>query len=150
MKTERCRNLSTFARHWPWFVLPGALLGCVSPTSPPAPPGGGTTLHVDFASFASAIEPVLVAHGCDAGGDCHGGGIRGTLQLSPPTAKNTRYDFDQVVLQVTSASPDQSPILTRPLELAAGGTAHPLKVFADTNDTEYRTLRAWVRAGVTP
>jgi hypothetical protein len=93
---------------------------------------------------------MLVAHGCDAEGDCHGGGIRGTLQLSPPTAKNTRYDYDQVVLQVTSANPDQSPILTRPLALTAGGTPHPLKAFADTNDTEYRTLRAWVRAGVTP
>ena len=93
---------------------------------------------------------MLVAHGCDADGDCHGGGIRGTLQLSPPGAKDTRYDYNQVVLQVTSANPDQSPILTRPLALAAGGTAHALKVFADTNDTEYRTLRAWVRAGVTP
>lgn len=93
---------------------------------------------------------MLVAHGCDAGGDCHGGGIRGTLQLSPETAKDTRYDYDQVVLQVTAANPDQSPIVTRPLADSAGGSAHPLKVFADTNNTEWRTLRAWVRAGVTP
>ena len=150
MKTERDRNRNTFARHWPWFVLPGALLGCASPAAPPAPPGGGTTLHLDYTTFASAIEPILVVHGCDAEGDCHGGGIRGTLQLSPPTAKDTRYDFDQIVLQVTAGNPDQSPILTRPLANANGGTVHPLKVFADTNDTEYRTLRAWVRAGVTP
>lgn len=93
---------------------------------------------------------MLVAHGCDAEGDCHGGGIRGTLRLSPPGAKNTRYDYDQVVLQVTPGNLDQSPILTEPLALAAGGTPHSLKVFPDTNDTEYRTLRAWVRAGVTP
>jgi hypothetical protein len=126
--------------------LPGVLLGCASPVAPPAPPGGGTTTHLDFASFASAIEPMLVAHGCDAEGDCHGGGIRGTLQLSPPSAKNARYDYDQVVLQVTPADPDHSPILTRPLEIAAGGTAHPLKVFADTSDVEYRALRSWVRA----
>jgi len=93
---------------------------------------------------------MLVAHGCDAEGDCHGGGIRGTLQLSPPTAVDTAYDYAQIALQVTSATPDASPILTRPLALAAGGTPHPYKVFADTNDAEYRTLRAWVRAGVSP
>lgn len=93
---------------------------------------------------------MLVAHGCDAEGDCHGGGIRGTLQLSPPGAKDTRYDFDQVALQVLATDPDRSPILTEPLALAAGGTPHGVKVFADTNDTEYLTLRAWVRAGATP
>jgi len=137
-------------RHWPWFALPGALLGCASPVAPPPPPGGGTSLQLDYASFASAIEPILVTRGCDAGGDCHGGGPRGTLQLSPPAAKNTRYDFDQVTLQITASDPDRSPILTEPLAVAAGGTAHSVKAFADTNDVEYRTLRAWVRAGVTP
>ena len=139
-----------FARRWPWYALPGALLGCVSPAAPPAPHVGGTALHLDYASFAAAVEPILVAHGCDAGGDCHGGGIRGTLQLSPPGAKNVRYDFDQVSLQVVGAHPDQSPILTEPLALAAGGTAHGVKVFADTTDSEWRVIRTWVRDGVTP
>lgn len=88
-------------------------------------------------------------HGCDAEGDCHGGGIRGTLQLSPPAAKDTLYDFGQVSLQVTASTPDASPILTEPLAVSSGGTTHAVKVFADTNDTEWRTLRAWVRAGVT-
>ena len=150
MNRVRDRKWRSFARHWPWFALPGALLGCAAPTSPPAPPGGGTPLHLDYATFASAVEPILVAHGCDAGGDCHGGGIRGTLQLSPETAKDTLYDFRQVSLQVTSNFPDQSPILTRPLADSAGGTPHSVKVFADTNDTQWRTIRAWVRAGVTP
>src|SRR6185436_16237997 len=95
------RKWSSLARRWPWFALPGALLGCATPMSPPAPPGGGTTLHLDYAAFASAVEPILVAHGCNAGGDCHGGGIRGTLQLSPSSAIDTLYDFDQVALQVT-------------------------------------------------
>lgn len=150
MNSGRDRKRSTFARRWPWFALPGALLGCASPAAPPAPPAGGLQVHLDYASFASAVEPILVAHGCDAEGDCHGGGIRGTLQLSPPGAKDTVYDFDQVALQVTAAHADQSPILTEPLALAAGGTPHGVKVFADTNDVEYRTIRAWVRAGVTP
>ena len=147
MKTERDRRRGTFAWRWPWYAFPGALLGCVSPAAPPAPPAGGAALHLDYASFASLVEPVLAAHGCDAGGDCHGAGIRGTLQLSPSTAKNTRYDFDQVALQVSATEPDRSLILTEPLALASGGTPHGVKVFADTNDTEWRTLRAWVRAG---
>ncbi len=150
MTIERGRKPSTFARHWPWFALPGALLGCTSPVAPPAPPSGGTALRLDYAAFASAVEPILVARGCDAEGDCHGGGIRGTLQLSPPSAKNSRFDFDQVSLQVLVNDPDRSPILTEPLAAAAGGTAHSVKPFADTTDTEYRTIRAWVRAGVTP
>ena len=144
------RKWRSFARHWPWYALPGALLGCASPSAPPAPPSGGAALHLDYASFASAVEPILVNHGCDAEGDCHGGGIRGTLQLSPASAPDAQYDFNQVVLQVTANAPDQSPLLTRPLSDSAGGTAHPYKVFADTSDSEWRTIRAWVRAGVTP
>ena len=150
MRTGREPKRITYARRWPWFALPGVLLGCAGPVAPPPPPVGGTALHLDFATFASAVEPMLVAHGCDAEGDCHGGGIRGTLRLSPPGAKNATYDFDQIALQVTSAHADQSPILTEPLALASGGTAHSVKPFADTTDTEWRTLRAWVRAGVTP
>jgi len=144
------RKWRSLARRWPWFALPGALLGCASPVAPPAPPGGGTALHLDYAAFASAVEPILTARGCDAGGDCHGGGIRGTLQLSPQTAKDPAYDFAQVSLQVTSNFPDESPILTRPLADVAGGTPHSVKVWPDTNDGEWRTIRAWVRAGVTP
>jgi hypothetical protein len=150
VNSVRDRKWRSFARRWTWFALPGALLGCASPSAPPAPPGGGAALHLDYASFASAVEPILVAHGCDAGGDCHGGGIRGTLELSPQTAKDMPYDFGQVSLQVTSSFPDQSPILTRPLADSAGGTAHSVKAFADTNNSEWRTIRAWVRAGVTP
>ena len=150
MNSVRDRKRRSFARRWPWFALPGALLGCASPAAPPRPPAGGTALHLDYAAFASAVEPILIAHGCDAGGDCHGGGIRGTLQLSPQTAKDTLFDFHQVSLQVTANFPDRSPILTQPLADSAGGTAHSVKVFADTNDVEWRTIRAWVRAGVTP
>ena len=101
-------------------VLPGVVEGCSSPTAPPDPPGGGQTLVLDFDQFERTVEPVLVAHGCDATGDCHGGGIRGSLQLSPPGAKDIRFDFDQVVLQVSASDRSQSPILTEPLAIAAG------------------------------
>lgn len=129
-------------------VLPGVVQGCSSPTAPPNPPGGGQTLLLDFDQFAQTVEPVLVAHGCDATGDCHGGGIRGSLELSPPGAKDTRFDFDQVVLQVSASNRTASPILTEPLSIAAGGTPHSVKPFASTSDADYQAILAWIMAGV--
>ena len=131
-------------------VLPAVIHGCSAPTAPPAPPGGGQQAHLNFEQFEANVEPVLTRHGCDAGGDCHGGGIRGTLELSPAGAKNARFDFDQVSMQVSVASPDSSPILRKPLALAAGGTPHQVKVFASVSDSEYLAIRAWIRDGVTP
>lgn len=128
-------------------TLPGVVQGCSSPTEPTQPPGGGQTLTLSYAQFQASVEPVLVQHGCDAGGDCHGAGIRGTFELSPQGSKNAQYDFDQVVLQVSAYDRDHSPILTEPLALDAGGTAHPVKVFADTTDTGYVAIRGWIRAG---
>lgn len=103
---------------------------------------------LSFEGFKTSVSPVLERHGCDAGGDCHGGGPRGTLQLSPVGAKDLQYDFDQVVLQVYPTLRDSSPILTRPLDLAAGGTPHPYKAFASTSDSDYVAIRTWIRAGV--
>jgi hypothetical protein len=130
------------------FVLPGVVHGCSAPTAPPKPPGGGTQLVLSPAEFDSLVSPVLERHGCDATGDCHGGGIRGSLELSPPAAKNLRFDFDQVVLQVSTSTPDQSPILTEPLALAAGGTPHGFKAFASTSDPDYQAILRWIHDGV--
>ncbi len=129
-------------------AIAGALHGCSAPTAPPPPPGGGVTLSLDFARFEAEVAPVLTERGCDAGGDCHGGGIRGTLQLSPVGSKDARFDFDQCVLQVSADSPEASALLTEPLALAAGGTPHAAKPFADTTDTGFQAIRAWIRAGV--
>lgn len=126
-----------------------AVLGCRGPSAPPPPPGGGVTAQLDYARFVSDVEPVLVAHGCDAAGDCHGGGIRGTYELSPPDAKSATFDFNQTVLQVSAAHPDSSRILTQPLALAAGGTPHAVKIFASTSDSSYQAIRNWILAGVT-
>jgi hypothetical protein len=129
-------------------VLPAAVQGCNSPTAPASPPGGGQIVVLDFGQFQASVEPVLSRQGCDATGDCHGGGIRGTLQLSPPGAKDAQFDFDQVRLQVSVANRDLSPILTRPLALDAGGTPHPYKPFASTADSDYVAIRNWVSSGV--
>src|SRR5215470_4708958 len=129
-------------------VLGATLASCSAPTSPPPPPGGGSSLVLSFDRFQQTVEPVLVRHGCDATGDCHGGGIRGTLQLSPPGAKDVRFDFDQISQQVWVGNRDQSPVLTAPLALGAGGTPHPFKPFASTTDSDYVAIRQWIDAGV--
>jgi len=129
---------------------PLVALGCVSPTAPPPPPSGGPPFTPSYEQFVATVEPVLQRHGCDAGGDCHGGGPRGALELSPSGAKNTRFDFDQVSLQVNPVSPDSSRILTKPLALAAGGVPHGVKPFASTSDSDYVAIRAWILTGVTP
>lgn len=139
------------ARHGALAILAGSplvVLGCVSPTSPPAAPTGGQAFTPSYALFQSAVEPVLVKHGCDAGGDCHGAGPRGAFELSPAGAKDPAFDFQQVTLQVNPVTPDSSRILTKPLDLAAGGVPHQVKVFASTSDTDYVAIRGWILAGV--
>jgi len=130
------------------LVLLAALFSCSTPTAPPAPPGGGQTLALSFPQFAQTVEPVLVRHGCDAGGDCHGGGIRGSFELSPPGAKDVRFDFDQAILQILATARPASPILTEPLALAAGGTPHGFKPFASTSDSSYQAILQWILDGV--
>jgi hypothetical protein len=132
------------------FALVALSLGlpaCSSPTAPPKPPGGGETLVLSYTQFQQAVEPVLVRQGCDATGDCHGGGIRGTYELSPPSAKDDRFDFDQSTLQVYATDRTSSPILTAPLSASAGGTPHPYKPFASTSDPDYQAIAQWVMAG---
>jgi hypothetical protein len=130
------------------LALPAGLYACQSPTAPPPPPGGGQVLALDWNEFQQSVEPVLIRHGCDATGDCHGGGIRGTFELSPPGAKDARFDFDQASLQVTIAPRESSAILRMPLAIAAGGAPHPVKPFASTSDPDYQALLKWVQDGV--
>jgi len=122
--------------------------GCSKAVFAPQPPGGGTTLTLDFDEFQHNVEPVLSARGCDAGGDCHGAGIRGSLELSPESAKNAHFDFDQVKLQVSAVAPASSAILREPLALAQGGTPHGYKAFATTSDSGYVAILNWIRHGV--
>lgn len=129
-------------------TLLSACAGCVSPSQPPPPPGGGQRLALSASRYSTAVAPVVMRHGCDAGGDCHGGGPRGTLQLSPQGAKDLAYDFEQLSLQVNPVSRDSSALLLRPLADEAGGRPHPYKAFASTADTDYVAVRGWIQAGV--
>jgi len=116
-------------------------------TTAPNPPSGGQTYVLSYETFADTVEPVLSGQGCD-NMNCHGGGIRGTFQLSPPTDKDARYDFDQACMQVTGADPVASPLLVKPLAEACGGVPHgggPF--FSSLDDPDYLALKAWVESG---
>lgn len=129
------------------ITLPAVVQGCQRPMAPVDPPGGGQRWVLSFAAFEQTVAPVLTRRGCDAGGDCHGGGIRGSYELSPAGAKNARFDFDQSSLQVSVATPGSSPLLLEPLAIAAGGTPHGFKPFAAASDSDYQAIQAWILAG---
>jgi len=129
-------------------ALPLVQHGCSSPTATPPPPDGGVELVLDFDRYVSDVAPVLEQHGCSAGGDCHGGGPRGTFELSPAGDPDRPFDFAQVALQVRATDFATSPILTEPLALAAGGTPHGVKPFATTSDSGYAAILAWIEDGV--
>jgi hypothetical protein len=105
---------------------------------------------LDYDVFAASIDSLLTARGCD-NLSCHGGGIRGTFQLSPSDDKDVAMDFAQVALQVDGGSPEQSLLLVKPLAEDAGGAAHaataPLSIFDSVGDPDYQTILAWIQAG---
>lgn len=125
------------------LVGPG---GCVSPTDPPPPPGGGQEYELSFDGFQQTVAPVLADLGCHTA-ECHGGGIRGTFELSPVEAPDPAFDFEQTRLQVNGWDPPNSPILLKPLSVDAGGELHSHEPFASTDDPRYVAILDWILAG---
>ncbi|MBK8229674.1 MAG: hypothetical protein IT349_14180 [Candidatus Eisenbacteria bacterium] len=120
-----------------------AILGCRRDTAI-APPTGGEQVVLDQPMFEQQVAPILDRRGCNATGDCHGGGVRGTFALSPQPTRDLAFDFAQTVLQVNGRAPEASPFLQKPLALDAGGTPHSYKPFLTQSDPDYLLLRAWV------
>ena len=102
---------------------------------------------LDFEAFQTVVEPVFARHGCDAGGGCHGGGIRGTFQLSPQGNKDPEFDFVQASLQVNGLDPEASALLQKPLAYEAGGAPHSFEPFLSREDADYRTVLSWIKKG---
>lgn len=129
-------------------VLALAQGACISGPSPdPDPPSGGRQYMLDYTVFEAQIDSILSDHGCD-NITCHGGGIRGTYELSPSTAKNIDFDYEQSVLQVNGGDPELSTLLTKPLAEAGGGLAHAGgSAFASTSEPGYQAILAWILAG---
>ena len=119
-------------------------------TTDPQAPSGGEEYILDYGIFAAQIDSILSDRGCDTMA-CHGGGIRGTFQLSPETDKDVDLDFAQASLQVNPEDPAASPLLTKPLAEWAGGLVHTADTkqsgLLTTNDAGYQAILAWIEAG---
>jgi len=135
-----------------WSISATLIAGCglSSPTDNAPPPTGGQAYVLDYNEFATRIDSMLTERGCD-NLSCHGGGIRGTFELSPSTDKDVDMDFSQVSLQVNPAVPSDSPVLVKPLAVAAGGVAHTADSvqfgFVDVDDPMYMAILAWIESG---
>jgi hypothetical protein len=125
------------------------LAGCNhASTTAPEPPSGGQEYVLSYDKFAASVEPVLDSLGCD-NTNCHGGGIRGTFQLSPPGDKDTHYDFNQACMQVSPWNPKESPLVMKPLAEACGGATHAGGAFFfSLDDPNYLAMLQWVESGV--
>jgi hypothetical protein len=123
-------------------------IGCdhSGPTDP-KPPTGGQNYVLDYDVFATNIDPMLSGLGCD-NVTCHGGGIRGTFELSPNGNKNISFDFEQARLQVDGHNPVESPLIMKPLAPECGGPGHAGGyVFTELDDPNYLAILAWIEAG---
>ena len=112
--------------------------------------GGGQELVLDYESFETNVAPIFTARGCDNLA-CHGGGIRGTFQLSPTSAKDPAFDFEQASLQVDPLDRASSTLLLKPLSEIAGGLPHagdgPTTTMNSVDEPDYATLRTWIEEG---
>jgi hypothetical protein len=131
------------------LALSAGLAACnQASTTAPEPPSGGQTYVLSYAKFAANVEPILDSLGCD-NTNCHGGGIRGTFQLSPPAEKDAHYDFKQACMQVSPWNPKNSPLVMKPLAEACGGATHGGgSFFFSLDDPNYVAILTWVESGV--
>jgi hypothetical protein len=125
-------------------------LGCAKDSASPTSlaPTGGQNFLLDYATFTADISPMLEQRGCNAEGDCHGGGIRGSFVLSPTGTPNLQLDFAQTALQVRGEDPSSSPLLVKPLDELVGGAPHAVTAFTSTADSAYVRILDWIEAGV--
>lgn len=90
---------------------------------------------------------MLSSKGCD-NLNCHGGGNGGNFALSPPAAKDAKFDYTQACTQITPADLKSSPLILKPLAEDCGGSTHgggPF--FFSFDDPDYLTLATWVNGG---
>jgi hypothetical protein len=130
-----------------------AVTGCITAgcerASPndPDPPTGGQKYVMDYGVFASTVNPILSAHGCD-NLTCHGGGIRGTFELSPAGDKDPAFDYQQASLQVFPPEPIESPLVMKPLAAECGGASHGGgSFFFSLDDPDYVAILTWIENG---
>lgn len=133
-----------------------ALLGCAEADR------GFIAAERDRAMFDAAVWPILVR---DCGfTECHGSPQRffrvlgpGHARLDPAmrmtepvTAAELQLSYDRARSMVDVRDPERSLLLTKPLDVSAGGAGHEgvdrfgLDVYRNTADPSYQVLRSWV------
>ena len=136
------------------LLLAGLLLaGCVEPVDPDALPAA------DYDLFVTTVQPVFVTR-C-ANPSCHGSADR-PLALyaewqfridradlwSPPPLDDDELqrNFDRArAFLVGLQAPEDSQLLRRPLDPAAGGADHAGGVqFGDATDADYQAIHDWI------
>jgi hypothetical protein len=116
----------------------------------------------DRVAFDQRVWPVLVR---DCGfSTCHGSNERffrvvgpgherldPTMRLTDPvTEAELQFSFDRARSMVNTEDPSLSPLLRKPLEVAAGGSRHEgtdafgMDVYRSVDDPSFRVLVEWV------
>jgi len=113
-------------------------------------PSGGQVFVLDQATFVATVAPVMASEGCDNIA-CHGGGLRGSFELSPAGTKDLDFDFAQAILQVNPNDREASNLLQKPLSPDDGGAVHTATPeqsgFLTKSDPGYQAWLAWIEEG---
>jgi hypothetical protein len=113
----------------------------------------------DVESFRKTVEPVFMR---DRGGTmpgyaacvmCHTWQTSVRFDLETPetdagwTAEQSRRNFEMITQLVNTRTPENSPLLLKPLEPKAGGLGHTGGTYwTSRDDPEYQTVLKWVRS----
>ena len=127
--------------------------------TPAAAPSATAPRPADVDSFRKTIEPVFMR---DRGGTmpgyaacvmCHTWQTSVRFDLETPetdagwTADQSRRNFEMITQLVNTRTPENSPLLLKPLEPKAGGLGHTGGTYwTSRDDPEYQTVLKWVRS----
>jgi hypothetical protein len=138
-----------------WLLVAVGTAGCANVEVDAGPP------LRDRASFDATVWPVLVR---DCGfSECHGSTERffrvvgpGHARLDPAmrlgdpvTEAELQFSFDRARSMLDPDDPAQSPLLRKPLDVAAGGDRHEgtdkfgMDVYRSVDDPNFRMLVTW-------
>jgi hypothetical protein len=103
--------------------------------------GGDMSMMQQAAKFTPDIENDLNTLGCPG---CH---MPGSGRILLVTGTTVDTDYTSFTAQANTGA--NSPVLTKNLAVAAGGSdaAHPVHPFTDTTNATYVKWLAWINAG---
>ena len=100
------------------------------------------TSNPTFSTFVSKVQPILFAHGCDAG-SCHGAPQSDFYLTCGDDDEQRAFNFSQAWAFVNSPA-DDSQLLRVPLAVEGGGRGHTGgDQFPSTADGEFQAIKEW-------